>query len=134
MSYAQLAEYLAAQRVRRLPMTFREIERIIGRPLPASARQHRPWWANATRAANPAAQAWMRAGFRTADVDMAGERLVFRREDSPPGPLPSPPPSEVRETGAEWLARVHGSMRGTMTIAPGADLTEPTGAWSAEDA
>ena len=31
---------------RNVSMTFSEIERILGDPLPASARKYRPWWGN----------------------------------------------------------------------------------------
>ena len=33
-----------------LPVTFDEIETIIGERLPASAAQYRPWWGNETNA------------------------------------------------------------------------------------
>jgi hypothetical protein len=60
-------------------MSFAEIEAVVGAPLPLSARRHRGWWSN-----NPgnsgATRAWLDAGYRTAEVDMAGERLVFRRQ------------------------------------------------------
>lgn len=44
--YTPLADYLRNQITRRLSLTFRQIEGILGRPLPSSAYKHRPWWAN----------------------------------------------------------------------------------------
>jgi hypothetical protein len=76
--YQALCDHLRAARGD-VPMGFAEIEAVVGAPLPASARRHRGWWSN-----NPtnsgATRAWLAAGYRTAEVDMAGERLVFRRE------------------------------------------------------
>ena len=60
--------------------TFREIEGILGFKLPMSARVHRPWWANQAQAGGHShALAWEMAGWRTAEVDLGGETLVFRR-------------------------------------------------------
>ena len=62
--------------------TFQEIERILGFRLPNSARIHRPWWANnqGQGGGHSHALAWEMAGWRTAEVDLAGESLVFRRD------------------------------------------------------
>jgi hypothetical protein len=81
--YQPLQQHLAQQTSRELPMTFEEIEGVIGSPLPASARSHRPWWSN-NHGTNPAAQAWRAAGRKTARVDMAAERVVFVKEEGPP--------------------------------------------------
>ena len=66
-------------RTREWRTTFREIESIIGFELPASARLHRPWWAN-QRGGNGHSQAlaWSVAGWETADVDMDAETLLLR--------------------------------------------------------
>jgi hypothetical protein len=70
-------------------MSFSEIEAIIGSSLPPSSRRHRAWWSN-----NPSNSvitfSWLNAGYRTADVDMGSERLVFRRERAAPLRTPSP--------------------------------------------
>ena len=54
--------------------SFDEVEEVLGEPLPASARQHRPWWANQGRAHS---LAWENAGWKTANVDVENEELVF---------------------------------------------------------
>lgn len=60
------------------PVTLRffEIEAILGRPLPASARRHRPFWAN--HPSHPLARQWLAVGWRAEHVDLADEliRLV----------------------------------------------------------
>ncbi|MCQ3804704.1 MAG: hypothetical protein OXC98_11955 [bacterium] len=59
----------------------------VGFELPQSARLHRPWWGN-QRGGNGHSQAlaWSAAGWETAEVDMDGETLLFRRTqpDLPP--------------------------------------------------
>jgi hypothetical protein len=66
------------------PMTFAEIERILGWKLPASAYRHRAWWSNnATNSAMTAA--WLEAGWQSSSVDMEGKKLVFRRIRPPSG-------------------------------------------------
>jgi hypothetical protein len=121
-------------------MTFREIEALIGSPLPPSARRHRAWWSN-----NPTNSvitcAWLDAGYRSAEVDMAGEKLVFRRVAAPapglagrPPPPPSAPPPEPDDLvdPGEWAARTGrklpafvGAWKGLVTVPPDLDLTAP---------
>ena len=57
--------------------SFADIETIIGFNLPASARRHRPWWANDPTHSH--ANAWLNAGWKTADVDIDTESLQFQR-------------------------------------------------------
>jgi hypothetical protein len=105
--------------------TFSEVERILGFKLPPSARRHRPWWSN--NASNSAmTKAWLAAGFRTEQVDMAGEKLVFRRTASAHHSRPASDNKPRRSP--------IGGLRGTVQVAPGVDLTEPTGEiWDAAE-
>lgn len=74
--YASLGEFLRGQAGDRVPMTFTEIEALVG-PLPPSHR-YRAWWSN--NATNSVmTRVWREAGFRSEQVDLAGGRLVFRR-------------------------------------------------------
>ena len=77
--YEPLTRYLEGRRSNEAPLSFREVEAILHRNLPASARRHQPWWSNTTTHSH--ADAWMRAGWKTSRVDLAGERLVFVRSD-----------------------------------------------------
>jgi hypothetical protein len=62
-------------------VTFGEIEKLLGFKLPDSARIHRPWWANqGERGGQSHALAWEMAGWKTSQVDMAAETLVFVRD------------------------------------------------------
>jgi len=58
---------------------FRQIERILGFDLPASARKHRPWWAND---ASHSYTVWLEAGWETRDVDIPSEGVTFVRAGS----------------------------------------------------
>ena len=51
---------------------------MIDSALPASARQSRAFWSNRSKGALQAA-AWLEAGYQTAEVDLDGERVTFRK-------------------------------------------------------
>ena len=88
--YAPLYNHLCRIQSDEWETTFAEIEMILGFPLPASARLHRPWWGN-QKSNNDRSQAlaWGAAGWDTSDVDIEGETLVFKRsiipKDNHPG-------------------------------------------------
>jgi len=77
--YDPLRRYLAGRSEPVVHLSFAEIERIIGGPLPASARRHRPWWANERSGSHVHASAWMGAGRRTANVDLNAGTVDFAR-------------------------------------------------------
>lgn len=55
-------------------LSFAEIDALVG-GLPASARNHRPWWGNAAKGLQ--ARAWLDAGKKVELVDILGERVRF---------------------------------------------------------
>jgi hypothetical protein len=119
--YAPLGEFLRKQRATLVPMTFSQIEKIVGTPLPKS-KQYPAWWSN-NPWNNVMTQIWLDAGFETEQVDVESRRLVFRRvrkddekSDAPGSSGPAHPPRGHPLVG--W-------MRGTVTVAPNVDLTEP---------
>lgn len=63
--YHPLRDHLEARReLRRVRLSFDEIARVLGEPLPESALKHRAWWSNqAERQNRPQAAAWMDSGF-----------------------------------------------------------------------
>lgn len=112
--YDPLATYLRQQPGERIPLTFAEIERVLGRPLPASKR-YPAWWSNSPTN-NPMTKVWLEAGFVTEQVDIPAERLTFRRaRPAEPGPSPG---GLDRYPG-------YGAMRGTIRFAADLDLTAP---------
>lgn len=113
--YTPLADFLKKQDRDFVPMTFADIERVIGTRLPPSASKHRPWWSN-----NPdnsvLTKAWLEAGFESEQVDMAGRRLVFRRVRAP----------KVEGKESEMAFHpAYGFMKGLVRIMPETDLTRP---------
>lgn len=118
-------------------MTFGEIEQVIGSKLPPSAYRHRPWWAN--EAANHVhAKAWLSAGYRTEQVDMAGKKLIFKRAHFPSPPSGGPaaesrgglgePMRAFQDDSAKNPAARHpliGALKGWLIVEPGYDLTQP---------
>ena len=79
--YAPLHNHLSARTDFRWRASFGEIEAILGFDLPASARRYPAWWANENSSGRHShARAWREAGWKTADVAIEAEELVFRRE------------------------------------------------------
>jgi CBS domain-containing protein len=78
--YAPLADWLQSQpgRVDQVPLTFTQIEEIIKTELPASARNHRAWWANDS-VGHSHSQLWLAAGWRTTYVNLSECRVTFTR-------------------------------------------------------
>jgi CBS domain-containing protein len=78
-SYAPLAAHLREKdsNTTSVPMTFQEIERILGTKLPSSAFEYRAWWANDPT--KPQAAAWLDEGWRTVAIDMSDRYLTFIR-------------------------------------------------------
>jgi hypothetical protein len=92
--YAPLQRHLAGLAVRKIRLPFAEIERILGFPLPASARAYAPWWAN-VGGSHVQARAWLGAGWRTCQVDIPGEVIGFQKAD--------PTPAGLEEAGSTYL-------------------------------
>jgi len=78
-SYAPLAGYLQAAEDSFVQLSFPQIERILSRPLPASARRHRAWWSNESRGTHSHAAAWMGVGWLVDSVDINAGKVRFRR-------------------------------------------------------
>jgi CBS domain-containing protein len=78
--YAPLAAFLAQQprSLERLALTFSEIEAIIGAELPASARDHRSWWAN-NATTHVQAEQWLKVNWRVVSINVSLERVIFAR-------------------------------------------------------
>lgn len=118
--YQALENHLRVTGFQKIPMTFKEIEAIIGTDLPASARKHRPWWSN-----NPSNSSitpcWLSAGYKTSEVDLGNERLVFVQAKKGAARRVSAPDSANVRTKHPVL----GCMADTVTVPDGTDLTEP---------
>jgi hypothetical protein len=108
-------------------MTFAEIERVVGNKLPPKAQHHRAWWSN-NPSNNVMTKVWLDAGFESAQVDIKGRKLVFRRA-APTGMADEAREYKHEEIGeapkASRRSPLFGCMKGTFTIEPGYDLTSP---------
>jgi hypothetical protein len=114
--YEPLGEYLKKQGKDLVPLTFAEIERIIGAKLPASSK-YRAWWSN-NDFNSVMTKVWLDAGYESEQVDMARRRLLFRRVRKPKASAP----------GSEEATPIHpayGFLKGLVRITPGTDLTQP---------
>ncbi len=58
-------------------LSYAQIEDMIGKALPLSARRHRSWWGNDSYHVQSAA--WQAAGWRVFKVDMARQVVTFIR-------------------------------------------------------
>lgn len=76
--YDPLRDYLRNQTASELTLSFREMEKIIGAPLPDSAIRPR-WWANdgGSRTAQVQRLAWIKARYHA--TLHAGRRVRFRK-------------------------------------------------------
>lgn len=123
--YEPLGAYLKSKGTAAVPMTFAEIERVVGESLPHS-KTIRAWWSN-NPSNNVMTKVWLAAGYKTEQVDIEGQKLVFARTEPDDGngnshresaPLTSHGSGPKRNPLFGWL-------KGKLTIAQGTDLTEP---------
>ena len=125
--YTALNVFLTGRHEESIVLTFDDIETVIGSKLPRSKR-HRAWWSN-NPDNNVMTREWLDAGYETESVDIAGERLTFRkRRRAGPGVQPT---GFAEEPQAELSAATRprhpgiGFMRGLIKFAPGFDGTGP---------
>jgi hypothetical protein len=120
--YTRLGEFLRTQRSKEVPMTFSEIERVIGGKLPPNSPQYPAWWSN-NPSNNVMTKVWLNAGFRTEQVDVKSRKIVFRRVEE--NSIETSRPSQARKGERHPL---FGALKGLIRIPSGVDLTEPADA------
>ena len=134
--YAPLREHLLLSGAERLTLSFSEVEHILGRPLPASARKRSAWWSN-SELGHVQAAAWLQSSYRTVDLDLEAERIGFERyypygaglmdaKQALYSAAGMEPPKEATPVAGKRLHPAFGSLRGTSIVLPGYDLTSPT--------
>ena len=134
--YEPLRDHLLFSGKERLTLRFAEIERILGRKLPASARKRTAWWSN-NASGHVQADAWLRSSYRTSELDLGSESVTFVL-DLPHGggfmdakqalyaEAGLEPPKEVIAPQGKRVHPAFGSLQGTSIVTPGYDLTTPT--------
>lgn len=118
--YSPLRDFLAKQGKEFVLMSFEEIEHVLGESLPAS-KQYPAWWSN-NPSNNVMTKEWIAAGYQTESVDIAGEKLVFRKVKKSNAPSENEVPHEKKVSNR---LPFFGFMKGKMTIEPGYDITKP---------
>jgi hypothetical protein len=92
--WTALTDYLRGRDEYDVVLSLTEIERILGAPLPASARRHPAFWSNSEK--NPYSRAWRSAGFVVSRAGLGPDRVGFLRQRRVDTPEPPPlPPSET---------------------------------------
>jgi hypothetical protein len=122
--YDPLKTFLQSNQAEEVALSFKEIEAVLGAPLPAS-RQYPAWWSN-NPSNNPMTKVWLDAGYRTERVNVESGKVVFRRTRRR---------RDENQSGASdnVIDRLQAALGGTVRVAPGVDLCEPTGEiWDAE--
>lgn len=77
-SYAPIGTHLTEVKGPEATLSFDQIEKIIGRDLPASAHRHRAWWANTDT--HSQALTWLSAGWKVDAADLDSKQVTFVRD------------------------------------------------------
>ena len=75
--YQPLQNYLRSSKEGEVILAFQEIEEILNKKLPKSARTQRSWWSNCSGMLH--ALAWMQTDYRVENVDLEQETITFRQ-------------------------------------------------------
>lgn len=101
---------------------FADVEAVLGFSLPRSAYSYPAWWSN-DATGHSHSLAWLEAGWKTEQVDIAAQQVTFRRaKDAQPAQTKG---KASRLGSGETL---HGAIPGVIQMVSGTDLTKPTGA------
>jgi hypothetical protein len=134
--YEPLRDHLLFSGKQELKMSFAEIERVLRRKLPASARKRKAWWSN-NRQGHVQADAWLRSSYKTSDLDLSAQSVTFVLDLPGGGGFMDAkqalylgaglePPKEVVPPPGKRVHPAFGSLQGTSIVTPGYDLTHPT--------
>lgn len=127
--YEPLRKFLAALDGNLWHSSFADIEKVLGFPLPDSARKHSSWWSNSEQGSSGSA-AWRMAGWRTETVSLRdGEVTFFRGDAARPTvsiPKPSPVSVPVVVESIETRLRMDWTSLGHVTLAEDGKVVFPT--------
>ena len=76
--YEPLRTHLRRAKGEEVSLSFGDVERVLGRSLPASAHNHRAWWANHA-GTHSHARSWLEVGWKVSEVNLTAKRVVFRK-------------------------------------------------------
>jgi len=80
--YTKLAKYLSETGLNGVTLSFDDVEKILGFPLPESAHKLRMWWAN-DKTHSQAKRGWMAANYLVDNVDFQNKTVTFVRAQPP---------------------------------------------------
>lgn len=78
--HIKLKQYFAACTAASVTLTFKEIEKIDGRPLPASARKNKDWW-YPRQNCNMMAEAWLTEGYSLKYINFEKGKIQLVRDE-----------------------------------------------------
>lgn len=81
--YLPLETWFRQQRLtaKRLTLTFDQVEKILGAPLPASATKLKTWWTNVYPKIQSHRTAWLNNGWVVSEFDQQARWVKFVRAD-----------------------------------------------------
>lgn len=82
--YDRLGDHLRSLTSNTWTASFADLERMLGFPLPFSARNHQAWWGN--NRASPQACSWLDAGWKVGNLRQLAETVVFERASAGAAP------------------------------------------------
>ncbi len=77
--YTALSHALQGRKEASWRVSFSEIERCLDFRLPASARKYPAWWSNDPQS-HSQTRAWVSIGWKTAQIDIPGEKVTFIKQ------------------------------------------------------
>lgn len=132
--YQPLTGFLRSRSTEQVPMTFAEIEKVLGFRLPSSAYEYPAWWANDTGKSHVQARAWISAGYETEQVNQTARKLIFKRTgreyggpatSSQHGGMAEPQSAFKHQEGkSPKRSPLWGALKGLLWIEPGYDLAQ----------
>ena len=119
--YTGLARLLEDESGDCVTLSFAEIEAALGFKLPPSARRYPAWWSN-TEKGHTHARAWLRTGWCTGQVSVAGQRVSFSRVSS-----------VARRPGVAARSSARGASGSERSVDQQVSAQAPQTPWSEED-
>jgi hypothetical protein len=77
--YRRLSEYLEESCEKVVRLSFDDIYKLVGPPIPASARKHQAFWANTKT--HTIALSWMCVGYKVIEANIEQEYVIFEKEN-----------------------------------------------------
>ena len=109
--YHPLYAYLRDHAQDEVTLTFNQIEKLIGSPLPEGAKIERGWWGN-RKEGSAHAKSWRTAGFQVKALDLERHKVVFAKPNKLPANYKITRDGDIVLWDAELIKnlRVHLSM------------------------